>query len=107
MIIKSKICILLSLLITSTISTFSQYTCSNCYVKTGGQYCLDENDFTKGNCCDTSVLDSSKSAQCLAQKNERFCMTKEKIKNSELASYTCPARKDRCPSDMKDINILL
>ena len=34
-------------------------------------------------------------------------MTKDKIKNSEVASFICPAKKDRCPTDMKDINILL
>ena len=86
---------------------YRNYNCYQCYATAdeSGHYCLSNDDFTQGLCCNLRFWYYSETGLCKNWKLNTYCMSKKLITNGILGDYACPLTRDKCPNNMNDINI--
>ena len=95
-------------------SNYENYNCVECYNAMNGMYCLNDNDFQQGLCCDGGLAREKRSIKCLKSENNRFCMMQSNgnekaktIKNGHISEFACPLSRNNCPWSMDDVKIKL
>lgn len=75
--------------------------CLQCYVQDKARYCLMNGIYTMGTCCHEELP----TASCQYQSSNRFCMSKDTIKNGLVGDFTCPSKNPYCPTSTDEVEV--